>query len=100
MKKHGHIPKTLEHTIKFGFQVEMLGSHFTNTLRAYLALTEGAAEEFKRQFRRAILQRSITPEQYATLTGDTRFPTPDTLDYWLRDVWSRLYHDEPITSPE
>jgi hypothetical protein len=91
------IPEPLKGAIKFGLQVESLGSHFTNNMRIYLAMTEGKGELFRRQFAHAILHDTITPEQYTALTNDTRFPDQELLNYWLRDVWSRLYADAPVT---
>jgi hypothetical protein len=50
---------------------------------------------FRQQLADAILNHSITPEQYESLT-DEEFETTEELEERLREIWHDLYGNEPV----
>lgn len=50
---------------------------------------------FRKQLASAILNRSMTPEQYKSLTGDNEYGTPEELEGCLRTLWQDLFDDTP-----
>lgn len=49
------------------------------------------AKKFREQLANAILNKTISPEQYESLTGED-FDTQEDLDSWLQELWNELFH--------
>ncbi len=52
---------------------------------------------FRQQLADAIVNKTITPEQYERLTG-LDFDTPEDFNKWLRCLWKELFGDDPISA--
>jgi hypothetical protein len=60
-------------------------------------LSKNEADIFKLQLAEAILQNTLTPENYKKITGDNEYNTQCELENWLREIWKEIYKDEPIS---
>ena len=50
---------------------------------------------FRDQLADAIVNNSITPEQYEKITGED-FDSQEDLNKWLKELWNNIFNDEPI----
>jgi len=91
------IPEPLRSVLEGRFNVEIQGRDWIDSIRAYAATTGEDGRLFRRQFARAILDQSITPEDYYAVTQDPNYSTAEELYERLREVWAWLYNNAPIT---
>jgi hypothetical protein len=54
-----------------------------------------AAKIFREELAQAILNHTLSPQDYEALT-DEDFDTPEELEDWLREFWRKLYGTDPI----
>jgi hypothetical protein len=94
------LPQPLLSVLGYGFHVEMRGAGWSTTIRENLQLFPDGAKTFRRQFAHAILNRTISLEQYVAITKDSDITSEDELYEFLRERWSRLYGPVPITEDE
>ena len=91
------IPEPLRSVLEYRFNVEIQGSGWMDSIRAYASLTGEGGRLFRRQFAQPILRQSISPEDYYAVTQDPNYPTVEELYERLREVWDRLYAHAPVT---
>jgi hypothetical protein len=48
------------------------------------------AKKFRQQLADAISKKTISPEQYESLTGED-FDTQEDLNLWLQELWNELF---------
>jgi hypothetical protein len=59
-------------------------------------ISETEASTFQKQLAEAITHHTLTPTEYKKITGDNEYNTPEELEAWLKELWDKLYSNEPI----
>ena len=55
-------------------------------------------ELIREQLINAIENTTITPSQYKELTGENEYSTQEKLQSWLRELFTMIFPEEPISS--
>lgn len=92
-----NIPEPLRSILEARFNVEIQGGDWIQTILSYASVTQDGGRLFKRQLAHAILNQSISPDDYYAVTQDPNYPTYEELYERLREVWGWLYKNAPIT---
>jgi hypothetical protein len=74
------------------FDVERLSENLRES-----RIPEDEATLFRNQLAEAILEHTLTPASYKEITGDNEYNTQDELEDWLREMWTEIYGNEPIS---
>ncbi len=92
-----NLPETLTHVLKYYCDVDSFDTETPGLIRRYLNHERfpGRNEQFKCELTEAILNHTISPEQYERLTN-VDYDTPEEVEAWLRLLWQYIYGDEPI----
>lgn len=75
------------------------GVEFTyDELSAYLNNPEfpGRARKFKRELAEAIVNHTISPEEFESLTAVDQDSQEDVDEFLTTDIWDPLYQNEPV----
>jgi hypothetical protein len=91
------VPEPLRSILESCFNVEVQGRDWIGYTRNVATSSGDGGRAFRRQFARAILHQSISPDDYYAVTQDPNYPTVAELYERLREVWAWLYDNAPIT---
>jgi hypothetical protein len=89
------LPEPLRTVISTCFDIELFWHSFPSGVHEYLAGDAAKAQLFKEQFAEAILNSTMTVDQYRRLTGKA-LASDRELSRWLRQLWGEIYGEEPI----
>ena len=83
------IPDPLADLLKSYCNVNAVSiSDLTHDLRT--SINPEIAKEFRQQLADAIRKKTISPDQYESLTGED-FDTQEELNSWLQELWNELF---------
>lgn len=86
------IPNPLADLLKSYCNVNAVSiSDLTQDLRT--SINPEIAKKFRQQLADAISEKTISPEQYESLTGED-FDTQEDLNLWLQELWNELFDQQ------
>lgn len=90
-----NIPEPLAHFLETYCDVNAV---MLDELKTYVknTLSSERTQEFRRQLAYAIINNSITTEQYEKLTGED-FDTQEDLNAWLKEIWENIFGTAPVS---
>lgn len=90
MPEHKPIPEPLRGFMSTYLNPELYGRFWKETLESYFDADPVRAATIRQQFEEAVGKRSITPDEFSSVTGD-RTGTQEDLDKWLEILRHRMF---------